>query len=240
MPQQTFFNLPEEKRQQILQVVIDEFAENDYESVSISRIVARAGIAKGSFYQYFKDKEDLYTYLLDLMVEAKKEVLSLDRPDPNHVGIFAYLRWMAEAGVAVQLAHPQLSKIAVRAANANFFPKAFDLSAREATQVFYQRLVEVGQQQGDIAPDVDVKVAAIVFEGAMSSVSRYLLDQVTSGAIVLKPEEENLFDLPAVKAIFTTAVDLLEQGMGSGRRQAQEAYPAPQPQILSAAGVEAD
>jgi TetR/AcrR family transcriptional regulator len=53
MPKQTFFNLPDEKRDLITDVVIDEFADNDYDKVSISRIVQRAGIAKGSFYQYF-------------------------------------------------------------------------------------------------------------------------------------------------------------------------------------------
>ena len=60
MPYETFFNLPEEKRQTIFDILLEEFAENDYNSVSISRIVNRAGIAKGSFYQYFEDKKDLF------------------------------------------------------------------------------------------------------------------------------------------------------------------------------------
>src|SRR5512136_1009829 len=93
MPNQTFFNLPDEKREQITQVAIDEFADNDYDAVSISRIVARAGIAKGSFYQYFAGKEDLYAYLLELLVDAKMQFLSGYTPDPKHTGIFAYLRW---------------------------------------------------------------------------------------------------------------------------------------------------
>ena len=71
MPKQTFFNLPDDKRQRIIDVVIDEFADNDYANVSISSIVARAGIAKGSFYQYFEDKEDLYGYLVSLIAEKK-------------------------------------------------------------------------------------------------------------------------------------------------------------------------
>jgi AcrR family transcriptional regulator len=60
MPNQTFFNLAEEKREQITQVAIDEFANNDYGGGSISRIVARAGIAKGSFYQYFTGTDSCY------------------------------------------------------------------------------------------------------------------------------------------------------------------------------------
>lgn len=227
MPQQTFFNLPEEKRQQILQVAIDEFAENDYDNVSISRIVARAGIAKGSFYQYFTDKEDLYAHLLDLLTAAKVAYMSLDHPDPDHVGIYAYLRWMAEVSVAFQLQHPKLSQIAARAANANFFPKAFDMSAREQTQAFYRRLVEVGQQQGDIAPEIDSQVAAVMFDGVMTNISRFLLDKIARGEIVLNPADENLFDTMQVKKLFTMAVDMIEYGMrGYNQRRAAAGHTA--------------
>jgi AcrR family transcriptional regulator len=219
VPQQTFFNLPEEKRQQILQVAIDEFAENDYDSVSISRLVARAGIAKGSFYQYFADKEDLYGYVLGLMAEAKTRFMSLDHPDPNHTGIFAYLRWMAEVGVAFQMAHPQLSKVAARAARGNFFPRAFNVNVREQTQTFYRRLVEVGKAQGDIAPDVDPQVAAVMFDGALTGVSNYMLDKFASGEIVLKLDADDMFNMPEINAIFSAAVDLLEHGMRSYSRE---------------------
>jgi TetR/AcrR family transcriptional regulator len=221
VPQQTFFNLPEEKRQQILQVAVDEFAENEYDNVSISRIVARAGIAKGSFYQYFADKEDLYGYVLGLIGEAKTQFMSLDHPDPNHIGIFAYLRWMAEVGVAFQMAHPQLSKIAVRAANANFFPRLFNVSMREQTLAFYHRLVEVGKAQGDIAPEVDPNIAAVIFDGALTGISNFLLGKFASGEIQMKLEGDDLFNMPEIAAVFNMAVDLLEYGMrGYGRQTA--------------------
>jgi AcrR family transcriptional regulator len=213
VPHQTFFNLPEDKRQQILQVVIDEFAENDYDQVSISRIVQRAGIAKGSFYQYFADKDDLYGYVLGLLAEAKTQFMSLDHPDPNHVGIFAYLRWMAEVGVAFQMAHPQISKIAVRAAKSNNYPRSFNANIREQTRAFYRRLVEVGQAQGDIAPSVDPQIAAVIFDGALSSISDFLLEKFASGAIVVDLQSDDIFNMPEITRIFTTAVDLLEHGM---------------------------
>jgi TetR/AcrR family transcriptional regulator len=213
VPHQTFFNLPEEKRQQILQVAIDEFAENDYDNVSISRIVARAGIAKGSFYQYFADKEDLYGYVLGLLAKAKTDFMSLDHPDPNHIGIFAYLRWMAEVGVAFQMAYPQFSKIAVRAANVNFFPRPFNASIREQTIAFYRRLVEVGQAQGDIDSTIDPAIAAVIFDGALTRIGNYMLDKFASGEIPLKLEGDDMFNMPEITKIFTAAVDLLEYGM---------------------------
>ena len=214
MPNQTFFNLPDEKRAQILQVAIDEFADNDYDSASISRIVARAGIAKGSFYQYFADKEDLYAYLLGMVTEAKTRFLSLDHPDPQHIGIFAYLRWTGEVGLAFELFYPKLTRIGVRAVNAGKFPKAFDAQVRAATQTFYRQLVEVGRQQGDIAADVDPELAAVIFDAVLDHVGRYILDRMTTAEIVVGQADRAFLDQPEVKELLAQTVSILEHGLG--------------------------
>lgn len=64
MVHQTFLNLPEEKRERILNSAVDEFVRLPYERTSINRIVENAGIPKGSFYQYFDSKDDLYGYCI--------------------------------------------------------------------------------------------------------------------------------------------------------------------------------
>ena len=64
MVHQTFLNLPEEKRVRILQSAVDEFIRLPYDRTSINRIVENAGIPKGSFYQYFDGKDDLYGYCI--------------------------------------------------------------------------------------------------------------------------------------------------------------------------------
>lgn len=64
MPSSTFFRLPPEKREKLLDAACGEFARTPYPEASINQIVRRAGIPRGSFYMYFKDKEDLFTYLL--------------------------------------------------------------------------------------------------------------------------------------------------------------------------------
>jgi AcrR family transcriptional regulator len=46
MPTSTFWNWPANKRQLLIDIAVEEFANNDYDNASISRIVARAGIAK--------------------------------------------------------------------------------------------------------------------------------------------------------------------------------------------------
>ena len=73
MPNQTFFNLPDKKRQTITDLANAEFANNNYQNALITKIVKQAKIAKSSFYQYFEDKKELYLYLVD---SANKEKLA--------------------------------------------------------------------------------------------------------------------------------------------------------------------
>ena len=73
MPKRTFFNLPDEKRQKIIDVAIEEFAANGYAGTSINSIVSRLDIAKGSIYQYFDNKKDFYLYLVKFVKESYME-----------------------------------------------------------------------------------------------------------------------------------------------------------------------
>ena len=64
MPSSTFFRLPEEKRQRLLDAAWEEFSRVSFADASINQIIKEAGIPRGSFYMYFQDKEDLFRYLL--------------------------------------------------------------------------------------------------------------------------------------------------------------------------------
>lgn len=65
MPKQTFFNLQPDKQKRIIDASKKEFIENNFYDASINMIIKDAGISRGSFYQYFEDKEDLFIYLID-------------------------------------------------------------------------------------------------------------------------------------------------------------------------------
>lgn len=65
MPTETFFNLPKEKQQRLLKAAQAEFSRVPLKEASIAKIVKAAEISRGSFYQYFADKEDLYYYYFE-------------------------------------------------------------------------------------------------------------------------------------------------------------------------------
>lgn len=66
MPTSVFFNLKEAKQQRINQAAIREFSHYPFEDVQVKRIVEDAGIARGSFYQYFDSITDLFVHVIHL------------------------------------------------------------------------------------------------------------------------------------------------------------------------------
>jgi len=69
MPTQTFFRLPAEKRGRLTEAAWREFTSVPFADASINRIVRAAHIPRGSFYQYFDGKQDLFFLLLGSLRE---------------------------------------------------------------------------------------------------------------------------------------------------------------------------
>ena len=69
MPSDTFLRLNSDKKKKLIDASFKEFSLNNFNDVSINRIIKEAGISRGSFYMYFEDKKDLYFYLLEQHLE---------------------------------------------------------------------------------------------------------------------------------------------------------------------------
>ncbi|MEY8354611.1 TetR family transcriptional regulator [Lachnospiraceae bacterium 54-53] len=91
MPTQRFLNLPNEKRKKIEYTAIREFSEIPLFEVSINQIIKKADISHGSFYTYFRNKEDLVQYLLqDFQKKCRSWVL--ESMEINNGDIFQVTR----------------------------------------------------------------------------------------------------------------------------------------------------
>jgi len=72
LPKGTFYNLPEKKQQILLQAAEQEFSRVPLPKASIANIIKSADIARGSFYQYFENKEDVFYFLLNKKTGARQ------------------------------------------------------------------------------------------------------------------------------------------------------------------------
>jgi len=104
LPTSTFFRLPEEKRSRLLDAAWEEALRVRFTEISINRIIHRAHIPRGSFYQYFSDKEDLVRYLFGGMREyftaLLGELLKNSGGDLFAVPLQAFDRFMSRKGSA--------------------------------------------------------------------------------------------------------------------------------------------
>lgn len=214
MPYPTFYNLPEEKRQKLLECAIDEFAEYDYHSASITKIVTRAGIAKGSLYQYFKDKQDLYYYLLELAVQKKKKLFNLSsKSAPNKTWI-EMLTNLFQVMASYELRYPQLSKIGFRAINGNSpLSEGLVNMAKQSTSQYFLELLDEGKRRGEIRADLDTNIAALIFTSTLSGLGDYVRSQARVDLI--ESSNYSLVNELGLEAIFMQIVLILQNGIGN-------------------------
>ncbi len=59
----------DERRREIIETSASLFSEHGYDQTSVSMIIEEIGIAKGTFYHYFKSKDEVLEVIVDLMVE---------------------------------------------------------------------------------------------------------------------------------------------------------------------------
>lgn len=73
MPTNTFYNLPKEKQDKVLDAAKKEFLRAKDGDILIKNIVISAGIPRGSFYQYFESKEELIDFIIEQHLNKTEE-----------------------------------------------------------------------------------------------------------------------------------------------------------------------
>lgn len=180
MPKPTFFNLPVEKRARVVERAIDEFAERPYHEASLSRIVASAGIAKGSLYQYFDNKLDLYRWLVTEEVPRRK--LAFIERDATPISADAdlriLLRGLVLSGTRFMLADPRVARVAEGLMWPTRDPDLRAL-AREVREAGHRRFLRLLAQDGmrrQIRADIDLELVARLLATALGYGLRPLVD----------------------------------------------------------------
>lgn len=100
-----FNNLKSEKQKQIINAAIKEFVRNGFEKASTNEIVKRANISKGSLFNYFNSKKDLYLYLIEY---SSKAIVNLNEEiDLSETDLFKRIERVALQKFYVQQKYPQ-------------------------------------------------------------------------------------------------------------------------------------
>lgn len=155
-----------ERWNEILDCAQHFFFNQGYEGTSIQMIIDEVGIAKGTFYHYFRSKEDLLDALTERMLNQTLEVLTPKIEDDQLSSLekfhffMSYLNnWKLENISFFK----ELMKVYYREENALFREK-MKLASIRFTVPLLSRIIHQGNEEGSFDSDDPELAAEIIIE----------------------------------------------------------------------------
>ena len=178
------------KRTRIIAAAVDVFADKGFNAARVSDIAKRAGVADGTIYLYFKNKEDL---LLSVFEEKMDELkASLMAELDQHHDILDKIRAFARhhfRAVREQRAVAEVLQVELRLSKK--FMGDYKPDKLFAYLGVLMELVREGQKRGQIRADVDPFTTGWAFFGALEEIGLLY---------VIASKRERDFDLDAAAA----------------------------------------
>lgn len=205
-----FKKLDPAKQQRILDAAVEEFAQHGFIQASMNRVVQRLGIAKGSLFQYFGNKEGLFSFIFDHAVDLVRQSLRKVKQDTSDEDFFTRIRSSLSAGVHFIDRHPLVYQIYLKmifqerfAYRAEFIQKVHLFSAEYLTP-----LVETGIERGELRRDLDIQTTVFLLDAVMDRfLQAYSVSFLDAGAGIYRAGPNEVEDR------IEQLVGLLKQGL---------------------------
>ncbi|MGD9761742.1 MAG: TetR/AcrR family transcriptional regulator [Candidatus Izemoplasmatales bacterium] len=192
MPTKTFANLEPEKSKRIIQAALDEFADKQFEQVNISDIIKQAKIPRGSFYQYFVDKEDLYLYLIEQIKQEKMNYLANSLFNQGDLNFIALVRKLYDDGVKFAIKYPKYVKMLDHLMkNKNGLYEKIMADNIGYAEDIYADLIEKDKQKGHIKQGIDTRTFAKIIVQLTTNIAIEELDLTNEEKSYKKMLERN-------------------------------------------------
>jgi AcrR family transcriptional regulator len=179
MPKDTFYNLDEEKKKKIFDAAILEFSIRRFSEASINQIVKNAEISRGSFYQYFNDKEDLYLYMITEISKEKLDVLGHAANVNEDLDFFETYMYMLKIGLEWAKKKPAYTRVGMlmEIDDSKFIAKLRAMTSQGYDML--RNLIERDQKRGLINPELDADlIVGIVYTLNIHFLKDYLSDDL--------------------------------------------------------------
>ncbi len=186
MPKDTFFNLKEEKQQRILTAALQEIAASGYDKASVTRIVKDAGIATGSFYQYFEDLDDLFVYV---SLEAGKLKTTYIRKAMEEIAVSnleSCIRALYLGGMRFALEHPEYHRCAqsvLRIKDTPLFAKMTAAAEKSELVGWLFRFLGEAIANGELHEGITPELFFRLLTNVNTTIIEYLMAQSPDGSM---------------------------------------------------------
>jgi AcrR family transcriptional regulator len=158
------------RREQVLRHAKRIFARKGYHKTNIADIIARARIARGTFYLYFQNKKDLFEELLEQVLSELRHRIQRLRVGPGEPDPVEQLRNNLRRVLNFVLAERELTDILLN--HSMGLDRELDARIRD----FYERVVDQIQRsldlgiQMNLVRDCDTRAVAYCILGGIKEV----------------------------------------------------------------------
>lgn len=205
MPKETFYNLKESKQDQIIDAAIKEFAQNYFDSASLTQIASQAGVSKGSMYQYFEDKKELYFYVLE-RIRLKRKNYFAEGLNKNH-DVMAILRRIFEKGLYFARDNPLLVAVWQRYLHEQNLELKQMIDDRLKYQEgdYFIHLIEEAQAQGQVRTEIPASlIARMIYQ-----INQLLMEEIDLNHLMLGDREK----IEEYQRIIEDLLEMLARGI---------------------------
>ncbi|MBI9009303.1 MAG: TetR/AcrR family transcriptional regulator [Tenericutes bacterium] len=203
IPKKTFINLDKEKQNRIIECAFDEFATTDFSHAKLSNIIKNAKIPRGSLYQYFEDKTDLYLYLIDLTAKEKMEYMKDDFNNPMDLPFLDLFKKMYISGIQFAANNPKMVSMFshLLANKGEIFDKVMKNNFDVALDI-YCKMIDRDKSLGRIRKSIDTKVLA-----------QLVIDMTINVSVNEMSDSKESFDFDKMYQKIEQIVNIIEHGV---------------------------
>ncbi|AJK86874.1 TetR/AcrR family transcriptional regulator [Lysinibacillus fusiformis] len=185
------------KYKQIIDAAVIVIAENGYHQAQVSKIAKQAGVADGTIYLYFKNKEDIlisvFNEKMAVFVESLQDIIEngntskdkLSRMIENHFNVLATDRYLAT-----------VTQLELRQSNKDLRLKINSV-LREYLHLLDQILIE-GMLSGEFNQTMDVRLARQMVFGT--------IDETITSWVMNDYRYDLMEQVPKVQALILNAI----------------------------------
>lgn len=160
----TFRRLDPDRQQAVIQAILDEAAEKSPTALNIKQVAERAGVAVGSLYQYFGNRDNLLAFAVELCVHQMTDLFEMSRPYLMEMSLREALIAYLTYGIEWSQTQQGFIQFFGRAAYHGDLEMA-DKVVRPVAQAMREMLQEMlvsAARRGELRADIDVEAAARV------------------------------------------------------------------------------
>lgn len=201
MPKPLFFELEAPKRNRITEVMLEEFANYSFNESSTNRIVKEAGISKGSLFKYFDNKEDIYFYLVDSIlqdfIEASQGYVT-ELPKGLYDRVLKYAEMEFDWYIKNPVAYTLMKKAFVKS-DSEIYKKTEERYAVQGEALYYSLFDDVQDGRNKVDHKMQIDILKWMLQGFNDSYIQQLeatddlelmkeqyLDELAAYLVVLK------------------------------------------------------